>query len=133
MSTNTTQIITEFNSVLLDMIKNIASVCPNSIVGRNIGDIEKTLKTASSKQKIIETFITKVLPYKSKIDNGDEDFFLKKDYSNDFDGNDTWGSKVFEFKNIWTQLNNNNKNIIIQYMQVLCELSQEYFLAIYAK
>ncbi|AYV82175.1 MAG: hypothetical protein Homavirus13_4 [Homavirus sp.] len=131
MNPEVNQIVVEFNSVFLDFIRNIAVVCPNSIVGRNMIDIEKSFKNMPKKNSFIDAFVAKVLPYKSQIDEGNEDFFIKKDYSSDLDGNESWGSKVFEFKNIWSQFKKENKTIVIQYMQALCELAQEYFLVAY--
>jgi hypothetical protein len=130
MSITADQLIFEFNSVSLDLVKNIAAICPNSLVGRNIKDIENAYKSLTRKNAFIETFVLKVLPHKQQIDEGNEDFFLKKDYSSDFENNEL-GSKVFEFKNIWKDLKPQNKNIVIQYMQILCKISQEYFITVY--
>jgi hypothetical protein len=130
MNPQIAKIVSEFNTVFFDFIKNIAQICPSSIIGRNMTEIEKAFRNMPKKNSFIDAFVAKVLPYKSQIDRGDEEFFLKKDYSNDLE-NASWGSKVFEFKNIWTKLKQENKEIVIQYMQGLCLLAQEYFMAIY--
>lgn len=125
------QTVADFNSVLLDLCRNLAEVCPNSIIGQNIGFVEGALTTSKNKTKFIDIFVNKVLQYKDKIDNGDEEFFLKKSYDDDIESDNTLMNKVFEFKSIWIDLKRENKELVIQYMQILCELSQNYFMVIY--
>lgn len=133
---NSDQTVDDFNNLLLMLLKNIASVCPDSIIGRNIKDIDKTFKSALpvNKSKFMDIFIAKVLQYKPQIDSGNEDFFLKKkSYDDDLkdisDGQESWADTVFEFKTVWTQLKRENKDLVIQYMKILCELAQNYFLS----
>jgi hypothetical protein len=127
------QIIDDFNSTLLCMAENIANVCKNTIVGNNIDFIKKTIKNSNNRTIFIETFVTKILQYKNEIYNKNDSFFLNKSYDDDFK-NIEGGSKIlnyiFEFKSIWKSLNPENKDIFIDYMKILCELSQEYFLMI---
>ena len=66
---NIEQFLDEFNSILLDLIKNIANVRPKSILGTNVSTIENIIKTNKNKKAYIDIFITKVLIYKDKIDN----------------------------------------------------------------
>ena len=40
----TTQIIIDFNEVLISLALNIAEVCPNSVIGTHINDIQKIIK-----------------------------------------------------------------------------------------
>jgi hypothetical protein len=124
-------IMNDFNCTLLDLADNIAYVCPYSIIGNNIKDIHKTVRRLEKKNKLIEIFIVKILPYKDKIDEGDDAFFLGKSFNKDLDGDNSMINKVFEFKNIWTILKIENKTLLIQYMQLLCMLAQKYFVAIY--
>lgn len=121
-------IVTEFNNTLTDFAKNIASIFPSSLIGNNISLITSILnsKEPNEKHKIIHTFIVKVLPYKNKIDEGDESFFLNKSFNDDTKDSSILDS-VFEIKSLWTKLNDNNKKYVVQYMQLLCEISQEYY------
>ena len=116
------KIIDDFNSTALTLAQSIAIVCPNSIIGRNISVINIALNNKINKNKFIDIFTTKVLIYKKEIMSGDENYFLNKSY--DDTGVET--SNIFEFKDIWTKLNDNNKKTIIQYMQILCLLSERY-------
>ena len=125
---NKDDIVTDFNSMLLDLAKNVADICPTSILGANIKDIEKQINKPSNRLKFIDLFCGKVLQYKDKIDSGDETFFLQKNYDDDLKDESALVGKVFEFKTIWIQLSDNNKNVVKQYMKILCALAQQYFM-----
>ena len=128
---STDQLVEDFNSTLSDLVDNIATVCPDNIIVDNRKLIKRILAKPDSKRKAIDTFVAKVLIYKPQIDRGDETFFLSKSYDDDVadasDGKNLTG-KVFEFKGIWKKLSSENKSYVIQYMQLLCELAQNYFL-----
>ncbi len=126
------QTIIDFNSVLLDLGRNLAEVCPDSIIGKNISYVEEAIENPKNKTKFIEVFVGKVLQYKDQIDEGNEEFFLRKSYNDDMDSSNPMLSKVFEFKTIWKDLKRENKDLVIQYMQILCQLAQNYFLVTYA-
>ena len=121
-------IINDFNNTLLSLAHNIASVCPNSIIGSNIKDIDKAIKKRDNFTKFIDLFCIKVLQYKKKIDDEEEDFFMDKDYQSDLQGCDeSYLGNVISVKSIWKDLTQENKQIVIKFFQILCELSQEYF------
>lgn len=120
--------VDDFNSLLKDFADNLAYVSPNSIIGRNIKDIHRTMKIAKSKETFIDVFVDRVLQYKDQIDEGNEKFFLdKKSYKDELEGNKFLASKVFEFKNLWKELNKQNRDMMLQYLRLLCKLAQEYF------
>lgn len=127
------QIITDFNEVLLSLALNIAEVCPNSLIGVHIVDIEKTINKKANFKKFIDLFCVRVLVYKDQIDQGDENYFLKKDFQNDLKDNDDENAltHILSFKNIWKDLKHENKQIVIMNMQMLCDLAQQYFDIIY--
>ncbi len=128
MSTEISQIVNDFNDTLLSLVKNIASVCPDSIVGSNVKSIEKIIKRKDSLTKIIDLFCIKVLQYKDKIDDGDESFFMNKSYDEDLTDQDSSAlSHVLSLKSIWTVLKKENKEIVMMNMQILCELAQQYY------
>jgi hypothetical protein len=127
-----TQIINDFNDVLISLALNVADVCPNSIIGVHIKDIEKTIKKKENFRKFIDLFCVRVLQYKSKIDEGDESYFLGKDFKEDLkDGESDALSHILSFKSIWKELKPGNKQVVITSMQILCALAQEYFDIIY--
>lgn len=129
-----TQIIIDFNDVLISLALNIADVCPNSIIGVHIKDIEKTIKKKENFKKFIDLFCIRVLQYKSKIDEGNESYFLDKDFKSDLrDGESDALTHILSFKSIWKELKQSNKEVVITSMQILCELAQQYFDIIYSK
>jgi len=123
-----TAVISDFNNILLTLALNIANICPNSVIGGNIKDIEKQFKKRENFTKFIDLFCIKVLQYKDEIDEGNDNFFMTKDYSKDLEGQESSAfDYVLSFKSIWGQLKKENKQIVILNMQMLCELSQQYF------
>lgn len=128
------ELVTDFNGVLLSLAMDIANVCPKSIIGTNIKDIERQIKKRDNFTRFIDLFCIKVLQYKSQIDSGDESFFMNKDYSSDVNdqGEDAL-NHVLTMKSVWTELKQENKNIVIMNMQILCELAMEYYFLITKK
>lgn len=122
------QLINDFNDTLLSLAQNIASVCPNSFVGVNIRDIEKVIRRKDNYKKFIDLFCLRVLQYKNEIDSGNDNFFMEKDYTVDLKNQETVQfGHVLSLKNVWTQLKPENKNICKMHMQILCELTQQYY------
>lgn len=119
------QYITDFNNTAIDLCKNIAIICPTSIIGRNISDVCKVLNSRTNKNKFIDMFVLHVLADKDEIMKGNDKYFLNKTYEKEF-GNEHMTS-IFEFKDIWVKLSSDQKAIIIQYMQILCMLADAYF------
>lgn len=126
-----TELIKDFNDVLLSLAMNVADVCPSSFIGSNIDFINKTITQNNSSNKFIESFCLSVLQYKEQIDSGDEKFFLNKDYKNDLKGYNDILSNVITLKSVWKELKPENKQIVMTSMQILCELSQQYFILTY--
>lgn len=89
-----------------------------------------------NEKKIIHIFINEILQYEKQIINKDEQFFLNFDFNkkyenlnkeiNDVDKNDIQIDQILQFKNIWMKLTQNNKDVIINYMILLCKLTKAY-------
>ncbi len=128
------ELITDFNNTLLSLAQNVAFVCPTSLIGTNIKDIERQINKKENFKKFIDLFCVKVLQYKDKIDAGDETFFMNNSYENDLNdqGSDAL-NHVISMKSVWAKLKQDNKNIVIMNMQILCELSQQYYFAVTQK
>ena len=88
-------------------------------------------------KKILHTFMNDVLQYEKQIINKDENFFLKYDFNNKYkDINSGINSNIskqdvnidfiFQFKNNWRQLSDHNKNVIFDYMILLCKIAHAY-------
>jgi hypothetical protein len=132
MNVQINQIVTDFNDTLLTLLFNIADACPTSVIGTNIKDIKKIIENAKKNPrlftKFIDLFCLKVLQYKSQIDRGDEDFFMNKTFEEDLkDQNQSFMNHVISLKSVWSEFKNENKTIVISYMQILCALTQQYY------
>ncbi len=126
---NNNNIFNDFNSLLLRLITNIKNICPRSIVGRNYSMIKYTITNIKDNERFIGLFVTNVLKYKEFIDNENEQFFTEKSYEGDVNKNKNKNvmDQIFQLKDVWGILSKENKKIIFTYMQILCNMAQEYF------
>lgn len=120
-------IIETFNGVISDFITQLADICPDSTIAANKSTILSIMKMKPS--TIVDIFVLYVLKYKPQIDSGDESFFMNNTFDSELGGDQDKVNKMFEFKNIWNILTEENKEIVKQFMQCLCQLAQEHFLA----
>lgn len=115
-----------FNDLANQLAHIIVALAPHSILATYKSEFDKLIVNKSN--VIIDQFVLKALPYKSQIMNGDDDFFLQKNYKELGDnGNSDFVGNIFEFKTLWTKLDANNKDNIKLYMKLLCTISDEYF------
>jgi hypothetical protein len=121
----------DFNSTLIELAQQLAIVCPRSFIAMNISTMEDLIKRYPT--KIISLFVLKVLKYRKKVEEGDEEFFLNANFSDEADGDDAILKKVFEFKNIWRQLSKDNREIVRQYVIQLFDYAYEYLEVISAE
>ena len=125
----TDQYIKDFNSSLGELLDFMKDKSPDSIILKNVDLVKSAVK--KNPEKPIEQFVIYVLKYKDEIDKGDEDFFLKKDYSEDMKGASTSLSDVLSFKDIWKKLEDNDKSFVKTSMQILAFCAQQYFVSKY--
>ena len=118
-------IVRDFNSMVLDLASQLAFVCPTSIIANNMDILRQIIKR--KQESIIDIFVMYILKYKRQIDAGDDNFFLNNSFDSELkDSNSELIKKVFEFKSLWLQLNQDNRDTVKQYMKLLCELSLAY-------
>ena len=128
------EIITDFNNMLLSLAQNVASVCPESVIGTNIKDIERQITKRDNFNKFIDLFCIKVLQYRKEIDSGDESFFMSKDYRTDLSDQEGDAlNHVISMKSVWKDLKQENKEIVMFNMQMLCELTEQYYILRHVK
>ena len=120
------ELVKNFNRNLMELVTQLSAIVPESSVAKSIPQIKFAMNSVPS--KIIQLFVLNVLEFKPQIDNGDENFFLNKDYSDieDMDADNT--QRIFEFKDIWVKLTPENKQTVIQYMQCLAAHAEQYYL-----
>ena len=120
--------VNDFNNTLTTLALNIADTCPGSLIANNISDIQKSINRPQNFTKFIDLFTAKVLIYKSQIDEGNESFFIGKDYKSDLGvKDDSYLNDIISLKSVWLKLSKENQKTVIIYMQILCALSQNYF------
>lgn len=128
------ELINDFNEIFRDMINNIALICPTSILAKNINDINNAISLLSAKNrtKFIDGFILKVLKYKKYIDDENEEYFLREIEKDEVKNHRDIKSNeinLFEIKDLWSHLKQEEKNLIFQYLQSLCIICNEYLLS----
>jgi hypothetical protein len=118
------QLINEFNEVFLELSCQLAGLFPNSIISNNLQNLKHVI--GISKEKLMESFVIYVLPYKQQIDSGNQDFFINKSFD-DLVNNSNDLIYVTELKKIWHLLDNTNKQVVQEYMKLLCSYALKYF------
>lgn len=120
------EIINKFIIAFKSLIENVKLLCPrNSIINNNAGLIDSFV--SNNKELIIKIYCQKVLIYKNKFDENPEEFLLNHNFKEDLkDLDDVPIDQIFIFKNIWKQLSQDNKNILINYINGLNKLSLKY-------
>ena len=77
--------------------------------------------------KAIEQFIIYVLPFKEKIYEDDESFFLEKSGQElTGDGSEYTMMKSLKFKDLWKTLSDDSKNNIFKFFKVMVYFAEEY-------
>jgi len=118
--------IRNFNKTLSSLSNQLSVICPGSFISESATTIDTIMKKFP--EKIIGEFIVHVLPDKNMIDEGNEEFFLKKDYSKEIPGKENLLNDVFQLKEIWNRLTPSNKKTIFGYMKCLCYYAQLYLI-----
>lgn len=116
-----------FNTTVIDFITQMATILPNSIISNNLDAVTTIIKKHPT--KLIESFILYALKDKDKIDEGDDNYFLRKSYDEVTEKDSDMVGSVFDLKTIWGSLNTENKEFVKGYMKYLCNEAMEYFLA----
>jgi hypothetical protein len=127
---NSQNILSAFNEHFLEFVGDIQSVFPED---RDILVAKNSLiaiKKANPKMiiKIWNTFI--VSKYRTEIENGDINFFINKDYSNDLSGVQQEQSKITQaidrLREPVKQMTKENQQKTMKYIQNLTKLASIY-------
>jgi hypothetical protein len=118
-----------FNTHFDEFVEDIINVFPDNI------DLKSAKNMALMSRKANVTLIVKVWysyiysPYKERIDSGDLDFFITKDYCEDFSGvsnaSDIMKS-IDSLRSPIKDMSDENKAHSLKYIQNLCKLSGLY-------
>ena len=113
-----------FNNLLLKFIEDISELPTFQFVRQNKDIIVIAIET--NPQMIMDIFIKYILIYQTQIYNRDENFFITLDLEKVLDKDFKYIGKLFEFKNNWKRLTFNNRNVIIEYLCIFCQLASQY-------
>jgi hypothetical protein len=123
---NLSKIVKKFNDFTEDMLNQMYISTDDNDIRVYESMFSKLRKINST--KAIEQFIIFVLPYKDKIINEDESFFLNQDESNLIkDDSQDNIMKALKFKQLWSSLSNNSKENLFKFFKVLVYYAEEYF------
>lgn len=114
--------IKSFNEILETFLQQLSP-----IVGTTYHYYFKQLIKVNSTMPI-KTFLAEVSPYKEKIFNKDESYFLNiEDNSKDDRVNDDEVlSEILRLKDIYSKLDNQSRSEVWNYFQALIVISEEY-------
>ena len=122
-------LLTSFNDHFIDFINDIQSVFPEDkdvLIAKNS---LMTIRKANPKMiiKIWNTFI--VAKYRAEIEDGNMDFFINKDYNQDFsetENNDRIIEAINRLRNPVNEMSKENQQKTMKYIQNLTKLSILY-------
>ena len=118
-----------FNTHFDEFMNDIINVFPENT------DIKSAKNMVNMTRKANVTIIVKIWytyvysPYKPRIDNGDLEFFINKDYSEDLDGVSNASDILNSIDSLRApikQMSEVNKKHSLEYVQNLCKLSEMY-------
>lgn len=123
------QILTAFNDHFMEFVEDIIRVFPNEVELVTIKNSFIAVRKANPKMvvKIWTSYV--VGKYKSEIENGNLDFFINKDYTEDLSQTEH-ASKITEYIDKLREkieiMGDDNREKVIKYMQNLTKLSSMY-------
>lgn len=119
-------IIETFNDVVIDMIDNLSETCPNSIIATHKSTIINVLNDKKYKNKFMTIFMRDVMPYRKQLESNDESFFLGDEIYNKLIIKKDHMNYVHMVKKMWRTLDQQNKDILFTYMNILIKLVDGY-------
>ena len=126
---NKSSLLKVFNTHLLEFIDDVISIFPDNLDLKTGKTFIEGLKKVNPKALIQVWKSSIVNPYRNFILQGDQAFFLNKDYTNDLP---TDSGKALEILDqVRTSLKNSsieNKKKAMKYVQNLTKISELYFL-----
>ena len=122
-------LLTSFNDHFVDFISDIQSVFPEDKDVLTAKNSLLTIRKANPKMivKIWNTFI--VGKYRSEIEDGNLEFFINKDYNQDFsdsENNDRIMEAINRLRNPVSEMSQENQQKTMKYIQNLTKLSLLY-------
>jgi len=133
MSNNKSILLKSFHTQLFDFLDDIISIMPDNTELVKSKVYFTTLKQANP------TFIIKIwhqyifLPYRGFIEEGNVDFFLEKDYTEDLQyipyATDILRIIDTSIRNPMKEMEKDNKDKCVKYIQLISKISEVYSLS----
>jgi len=112
-----------FINQLKNFVKELRILFPKDNIF-SVAEYTIKLYTQTDRKKMIRIFNTYFEKYKQQIEQKDETFFMAhKDY--DFNSSTYTENIIERLKTYWVNLDDDNKESIWLYLQVLCKLCQK--------
>ena len=118
-----------FNSQFLEFIKDVKRVLPDDLNIKTAVFYTENIIKVNPSLLVKSWYDLVILQYKEQIDKGDFDFFLNKEYSQEFeavDNNDGILKTIDTIKNRAKELSDDNKKKVVKYTQNLTKISLMY-------
>ena len=114
--------IKNFNDILETFLQQLSP-----IIGTSYHFYFKKLVKVNSLMPI-QQFLSEVLPFKEKIMNKDESYFLKieENAEDKIQGDQKVLNEILRLKDIYSELDQNSRTEVWNYFQALIVLSEEY-------
>ena len=123
--------LSKFLRTLNSLIKQVINLYPLEIDLKLFHEKIKLLEKTNS-QMIMKYFIYYILPYRKKIMNKNEEYFLDNEkiekVKENIRSNNLSLKKSLNLKEKWNDLTNNNKDVIWKYFQVMIVLSEKWII-----
>jgi hypothetical protein len=120
-------ILTVFNDQFTEFVNDVQNVFPDDTDVLAAKNALIAIRKANPRL-LVNIWLNQVyLPYKDEIDNGNIDFFLNKDYADDFSNNNKSDKIVSSINRLKTPIRNmgpENQAKTMKYIQLLSKLSQ---------
>lgn len=128
---NLADLVFKFNVVITGMIKHINEYYGDS----SMPGMEMILNDIIDKspEEPISCFLMNIYKndsYRINILKQNDKFFMEEDYDEFTSGDDERTSKLFEFKDLWKQIDMDTKNFIKKSMMALVKICQKYVLSL---
>jgi hypothetical protein len=124
-------LIFKFNMVIMGMIRHITTYHTES----SMAGMELILSDIIEKmpQEPISVFLINIYKndeYRLNILKENDKFFMEESYDDFTGGDDERTTKLFEFKNLWKQIDQETKDFIKKSMMTLVKICQKYILSL---
>jgi hypothetical protein len=122
-------LLSAFNNHLVEFMEDVENIFPEDRDIKKAKTAIEMMKKANPRMLILIWKANIAVPYNNYIENGDIEFFLEKDYKQDFQGTDS-EKKILDaidrFRQPIKNMSESNKEKAMKYIQNLTKLSMMY-------